>query len=330
MDFIGTRLVEVSPSSLSFAATVHLTPLPAVAPVEKVAQPAVAATTGTYNYSSSNGTTNGNRSSNYRERSPAPGVSHASYKSPYQPPPSHRPRSYNSGSDKGSYSTHEPQVATAPYHHAGPPPAKVVPGDWTCPARGCESYNYAFRSSCYKCHCPKPQPPTKYSSSHVASGYRHQPAYLSHHSSYQYAPYPQPSQPLRAFGRVGDWLCPNSMCRFENFASRVACLHCGTENPTYKIAPHSIPAPVPVSTNFRQGDWYCPACNSHNFASRYACISCNLPRSDSGPTPMMPPTAERSQQPLLPGDWYCHNNNCGFHNFAKRMSCGRCGAPAGL
>ncbi|KAJ9085254.1 Asparagine-rich protein (ARP protein) [Entomophthora muscae] len=327
MDFMGIRLVEVSPSSQSFSATMHLTPLPAVAPIEKVIQPVVAATTSDYSYSLNHENGNKNSVGYYNERSPVqirPISPHRTYKVSYQPAPYLQPRSYDLGNDKSSYSPHD-QYANPNSYHSGPHPQKVVPGDWTCPVRECESYNYAFRLSCFKCHCPKPQPPSKYSSSHSSSGYRHRPAYHSpNHNGYHHSPYPQPSRPPRAVGRAGDWFCPNTMCGFENFASRVACLRCGVENPVYKVAPHSVPAPV--TSGFRPGDWHCPGCNSHNFASRFNCMRCSAPRSESKP-PMMPPSNENPPQPLLPGDWHCRNNNCGFHNFAKRMVCGRCGAP---
>merc|ERR1719456_1348600 len=37
------------------------------------------------------------------------------------------------------------------------------------------------------------------------------------------------------------------------------------------------PPPTPPA-NFRQGDWFCPACAAHNFASKQQCFKCGMPK----------------------------------------------------
>merc|ERR550514_877058 len=36
--------------------------------------------------------------------------------------------------------------------------------------------------------------------------------------------------------------------------------------------------PMPDAKNFRQGDWFCPACGAHNFASKSQCFKCGMPK----------------------------------------------------
>ena len=69
---------------------------------------------------------------------------------------------------------------------------------------------------------------------------------------------------------IGDWMCPNPMCNFHNYASRTHCLKCCT----YK--PHNMYTHPSSNVPFRPGDWMCPnpSCLFQNFASRTHCMKC--------------------------------------------------------
>ncbi|KNC81591.1 hypothetical protein SARC_06092 [Sphaeroforma arctica JP610] len=104
------------------------------------------------------------------------------------------------------------------------------------------------------------------------------------------------------------------------------------------------------NTNFRPGDWMCPACQNHNFARNQSCRKCNGPRVEGGGPPMhvrqpgppmggmgppmhagnphqggMPHGGGGIPANFRPGDWMCPA--CNNHNFARNNSCRSCYAP---
>ncbi|KAI8991753.1 hypothetical protein BDF20DRAFT_846228 [Mycotypha africana] len=90
--------------------------------------------------------------------------------------------------------------------------------------------------------------------------------------------------------RPGDWMCFN--CNFHNFASRLYCFKCNTENPN----PGPTAGHVPYSQPFTPGDWMCPQCNYHNYSSRIHCKKCSGPRP-----PQVPPVNRHKKLINTPG-----------------------------
>ncbi|CAO3589528.1 unnamed protein product [Absidia cylindrospora] len=205
-------------------------------------------------------------------------------------------------------------------------------GDWIC--TGCSFRNYSTRSQCMKCGTYRPSASTTPSAPIAGQ-----------------SPHPFPPRPHHpASFRPGDWYCPNAVCGFQNFASRMACYRCHTANPnpapqpsyggstgaappfgydgvdsnSYYGAPNPAPgnvmAPGTGGHGFRAGDWYCPTCNSHNFASRFHCLKCRTAKP-ANPSLNPPPTyggtgtgGFRGTPSIKSGDWVCGNPECGFHS----------------
>lgn len=83
---------------------------------------------------------------------------------------------------------------------------------------------------------------------------------------------PFPLQAKSKHLRPGDWNCSN--CGFHNFASRLYCFKCNTDNPNPAPNAGTGPPPQPVY----QGDWMCPNCHFHNYSSRMQCKKCAAPK----------------------------------------------------
>ncbi|KAI8145632.1 ribonuclease H-like domain-containing protein [Fennellomyces sp. T-0311] len=171
------------------------------------------------------------------------------------------------------------------------PTSNFTPGDWLCPNTTCQFHNYSSRNQCWKCGTDRPQATNK-------------PANPS--SSTPTTPTGPAAATVatpvsRHQVRPGDWFCPNPECCFQNFASRTACYRCHTPNPhppaypqqQYSYADSAAAAatgatpyhtPVPVSTQYRAGDWICTACSTHNFANRQQCLFCGAARTSMSPS----------------------------------------------
>ncbi|KAJ3126443.1 hypothetical protein HK098_007495 [Nowakowskiella sp. JEL0407] len=196
--------------------------------------------------------------------------------------------------------------------------------DWMCPS--CQYHNFSTRRTCMKCGTVNP----------TNSG-----------------PTNANGQPLMGNGtsgiygnvmRPGDWICPNTKCAFQNFASRFECFKCHGPRPTgrgsgdlheannyHRNGGVGIPS---SSSRILPGDWTCSQCNVNNFASRTRCVQCGAPDTLStryvgvmaGTNGSMQRNAARARPTDRPGDWNCGNENCRYHNYASRTECYRCGS----
>lgn len=144
------------------------------------------------------------------------------------------------------------------------------PGDWDCPA--CNVHNFASRTSCFKCHTPKP-------------------AELGGDEG-GYGAGPQRWGGRQRDRRPGDWDCPN--CGAHCFASRTRCFQCNADRPAGMGLDPYVQFPSRgyndgygggqggMRGDRRPGDWECPKCGVNNFASREMCFKCNTAK----PQPM--------------------------------------------
>ncbi|KAI9202022.1 uncharacterized protein BJ171DRAFT_516334 [Polychytrium aggregatum] len=202
-----------------------------------------------------------------------------------------------------------PNAATAPRATEGAP-AGLKPGDWVCSA--CNYHNFASRRSCFKCYAPStnaslsPGPGAGSGGPPGDSGYYNSPAG-------DRGGYPGGLKP-------GDWYCPNSNCKFQNFASRTECMRCRSPRPGYQGPPGGRQGGV--SHKILPGDWICQQCNLNNFASRRNCMQCGGPNTGILAKPNA--VASRSRPTDRPGDWSCPNIHCRYHNYASRQECYRC------
>ncbi|KAI8618845.1 hypothetical protein BC830DRAFT_1106855 [Chytriomyces sp. MP71] len=191
-----------------------------------------------------------------------------------------------------------------------PAPASK-PGDWFCPT--CQFHNFASRILCKQCNCPN-KTPSEFSpltGSPNTTPYHHHPQ-INHQLRQSQPP------PLRP----GDWICPNKLCRFQNFKSRSQC---------YKCLLRRLDAMASSAVqSMKPGDWLCIGCGQHNFASRVVCIQCGTGHGSIGEARVDFLAGARGSgrgwRPTdRPGDWACPNPACRYHNYATRFECFRCG-----
>ncbi|KAJ3092942.1 hypothetical protein HK102_000036 [Quaeritorhiza haematococci] len=132
--------------------------------------------------------------------------------------------------------------------------SKVLPGDWLCPT--CGVNNFASRTRCLQCGTGNPSPP----------------ALSPHQHLHPEGPTPR----TRPTDRPGDWNCPNSACRYHNYASRAECYRCGSKRANSMDPAASSLYYAPAPATMKPGDWICSneACRYHNFAKRDTCAMC--------------------------------------------------------
>jgi len=159
------------------------------------------------------------------------------------------------------------------------------------------------------------------------------------------APKPMVSSNNQA-SKVGDWICPNPMCKDLQFERNMVCRKCGTHRPpgigqqrvsdlgkgffttvgvpalgivnSYHATPQSaVGVGSGMGAVFAPEDWMCPSCGDHQFAKNAACRRCGAPK----------PHARVGNPVCKIGDWICPNPLCKDTQFERNIACRRCGTP---
>ncbi|ORY94107.1 hypothetical protein BCR43DRAFT_477619 [Syncephalastrum racemosum] len=189
----------------------------------------------------------------------------------------HTPRPQAGGNYGPPPPTGPPNPVGGGGHHHGRPPSNFRPGDWYCPNASCGFQNFASRQACYKCHTPNPNP---------SNTPRSSAPYNPHHSA-----------PSYGYG-YGSGAYNNNNSGNAGSGGGSYYHSPATSNYGYGAPPSHTGGGGPPSGGggshghipFRNGDWYCPSCNSHNFASRFHCLRCNTarPPNVAAPAPYIP------------------------------------------
>lgn len=123
--------------------------------------------------------------------------------------------------------------------------------------------------------------------------------------------------------RGNDWICTDSSCNANNFASRTECFKCHEPKGDAKDAP---PRSDQNRSRPRGNDWICTdsSCAAKNFANRTECFKCHEPKGDAQDAP-----AGDSSNDRRGSNWTCTNSSCGADNFPSRTECFKCKEPKG-